>query len=144
MATDAYFQCTKCPDFSYPGMFEGLRAIAEGRVTPCSKCGANRNFHLDFSFATDGSTSRRCKVINAFVPSARPKWKQGKETVEFFPFLVFLEQEEPYDRGVWLPYWHVKGPKGCTRPVYGQWAPFMDLDLYNDLVAQARAAGCLE
>ncbi len=144
MATDAYFQWTSCPDYSYPGMFEGLREIAENRVAPCAKCGASRKFHLDFNFATDGSGPRRCTVINAFLPSARPKWRQGKEFVEFFPFLVFLDQPKSYDRGVWLPYWHVKGPKGRTRPVFGQWAPFMDLALYNDLVAQARAAGCLE
>ena len=145
MGTGRYIECTKCDNWSYPeSLFLALREIAEsGSSTPCG-CGARTELHLDFNFATDGSGPRQCVVRNAFLPKRRPSWKQGNQIVEFFPFLVFLEQRKPYGRAVWLPYWHVKRSKAKRTTLFGQWAPFMGQDLYRSLLRQARAAGCIK
>ena len=59
MATNTYYQCVKCEEHSYPStMFEPLRQIADGTLESCSKCAATRILHLDFQFATDGSSPR--------------------------------------------------------------------------------------
>jgi len=146
MATDAYFQCTACNHYEYPpSMFAGLLVVAEAHVEPCPDCRSKRIFQLDFSFATD-EKPRRCRVRAAFTPSGddRPRWKQGRELVEFFPFLVVLEQLDYTDDAVWLPYWHIKRRRSAERTLYGQWAPFMDQSLFAELTRRARVAGFIE
>jgi hypothetical protein len=145
MATDAYLQCSKCEYYEYPAsMFEGLLYFSEHGAGVCSKCGAPRTYRFDFYFASE-SGKRRCRVAAAFVPSdnERPSWTEGSSVVEYFPFLVIFDQDDYSDAGVWLPYWHLKRSDEGTQTLYGQWAPFMDLELFTSLVRKARAAGYL-
>jgi hypothetical protein len=62
--------------------------------------------------------------------------------VTFYPFLVVTERKGR-DQAVWLPYWHVVGDGEENRKKYGQWAPFMDMKLFRDLLAQPRDEGYL-
>lgn len=43
----------------------------------------------------------------------------------------------------WLPYWHTDGHGDRQRRMYGQWAPYMDLVVFADLLVQAHRRGYL-
>jgi hypothetical protein len=62
--------------------------------------------------------------------------------VTFYPFLVVTRQIGG-GACVWLPYWHVVAGGSTSQRKYGQWAPFMDEDLFTDLMRQARHSGRL-
>jgi hypothetical protein len=83
-----------------------------------------------------------CKVLAAFLPRAPDVWQQKDERwVTFYPFLVVMERTDNQARAFWLPYWHaVEGT--TTREIkYGQWAPFLNKPLFEDLIAQVREGG---
>ncbi len=42
---------------------------------------------------------------------------------------------------VWFPYWHVVGHLKKPKYKYGQWAPFMDMRLFGELLRQAEDKG---
>jgi hypothetical protein len=78
--------------------------------------------------------------------SIRISQKIGREaqggTVTFYLFLI-VTKREGRDKAVWLPYWHVTQDGEKKTIKYGQWAPFMDMELFEDLLSQARSAGYL-
>jgi hypothetical protein len=87
---------------------------------------------------------RNAKVLVSFYPDhdQLESWNFRGRTVTFYPFLVITERENR-DQAAWLPYWHViqDGEKKSRK--YGQWAPFMDMKLLEDLLTQARNADFL-
>jgi hypothetical protein len=60
--------------------------------------------------------------------------------VTFYPFLVITER--PGGRAAWLPFWHIIGEREELK--YGECPPYMELQLFVDLVTQARDAGYLK
>lgn len=142
MATDRFHLCPKCGQKSWAGsLFDSLLSVATGKTYPCPKCGGSCPLHLSFAFGLD-ATGGQCVVLDAFLPDEPVKWpgNAGREVV-FYPFLVITDGEG--GRGVWLPYWHVVRGDGAESKKYGQWAPFMDLSTFDELVAKARAKGYL-
>ena len=63
--------------------------------------------------------------------------------MEFFPFLVILRTADSTELSCWLPYWHLLHKNGGTELKYGQYAPMMQADLFEDLLRKARGAGYL-
>jgi hypothetical protein len=122
-------------------LFAELSRIAAGNRHTCTQCDAGEvRLRLIFDFAL-GAGGHECFVVNAFRPRRRVEWEDKGQTVVFIPFLV-ITQTPDGDQSAWLPYWHHKA--GDPRPLkYGQFSPNMDLDLFADLVEQARAAGHL-
>ncbi len=106
------------------------------------RCGAETALHLSFDFALD-VPHKKTEVLASFHPRPLEHWcDSGGRTVTFYPFLI-VTKREGRDQAVWLPYWHVvEGGEKVNRK-YGQWAPFMDMKLFEDLLSQARNAGYL-
>ena len=152
MATDRYIECTarKCGNREWPGgLFQSLRKFRQS-TTLCSKCGAEANLWLEFSFG-NGRYAHLCKVLDVFLPEGRPlTWREGRYRRGFYPFLVMVESTEeegvhlrkPH-RSAWLPYWHIdRNRRGrIVHTKYGQWAPFMAHTAFASLVRQARKKG---
>ena len=61
----------------------------------------------------------------------------------FVLILVVLQRTDDEGQCFWLPYWHIVEQAGRIKRKYGQWAPFMDADLFESLAAQAREKGYL-
>jgi len=78
----------------------------------------------------------------SFLPKPPPQWQDGDRDVIFYPFLVILERDGT-ERAAWLPYFHVVRSGKKTVRKYGQWAPFMSIGLFEDLLRQAHEAGYL-
>lgn len=143
MATVRWLECAGCHDV--PGMdtlFAELSRIAAGSCPPCGKCRTGEvRLRLIFDFAL-GAGGRDCFVVAAFVPRRNVEWEQNGRPVAFIPFLVITQAADGV-RSAWLPYWHQT--PGDPRPLkYGQFSPHMELDLFVDLVEQARAAGYMQ
>ena len=142
MATQRFVTCSGCATVPPPSatLLEELTQIANGG-RHCSDCRAPLRLRLIFDFAL-GAQGKECTVLAAFYPKKRvAEWDQEEGRVEFRPFLVITEGDDGA-RAVWLPYWHLT--PGRPRPTkYGQFSPCMDLDLFGDLLHQARAAGYL-
>jgi hypothetical protein len=140
MATKRYYTC-ECPKPSHPDtLFDALHEFSVASPK-CEVCKATKVLHLDFPFGLGAGLSR-CRVLCSLLPRQEPlSWLDDDgQQVKFYPFLVVLEDE--HGRGVWLPYWHVK--EGNTRQYkYGQWAPNLDLELFESLVEQAVEKGLL-
>jgi hypothetical protein len=98
-----------------------------------------RALHLSFDFAL-GVQDKNAEVLASFYPHQPEDWRGG--TVTFYPFLI-VTKREGRDKAVWLPYWHVTQDGEKKTIKYGQWAPFMDMELFEDLLSQARSAGYL-
>jgi hypothetical protein len=145
MATTRLLVCKRCgPSRLRSTLFDALLAQARGAARPCSRCGARVALRLTFEFGLNASHSE-CTVLDCFVPQRPRSWRdRDGSRVRFYPFLVILRR---HGRGLaaWLPYWHTVEKAG-RKPVrkYGQWATFMDSDLFEDLLAQARAKGYLQ
>ena len=142
MATARVYVCPNCgrqPE--WPSLFAALQRLAEGCITPCPKCRTGMQLQLTFDFAL-GATGKDTVAIASFLPKPPPQWKDADRDVILYPFLVILEREET-KRAAWLPYFHVVRSDKKTTCKYGQWAPFMDITLFEDLLRQAHEAGHL-
>lgn len=119
-------------------MFDALRDFSKSQK--CPKCGAaHRDLHLIFDFGLNASNSD-CTVLASFTHKKPESWKdKDGSKVEFYPFLVVLRRHGR-QKAVWMPYWHLVHKKKRIIKKYGQWAPFMDMDLYKDLLKQAKKA----
>ena len=144
MATTRYFFCTSCDRPSDAGgMLDTLRALANGEQTPCEKCSRPMELRMSFPFAFDAERGDRC-IVGAFAPRKPVQWRDSKaHDIEFIPFLVISDALDGSNRTAWLPYWHTDTSDGSTRQKYGQWAPHMDLEIFLDLLDQARERGLL-
>jgi hypothetical protein len=140
MATARNYICRVCGGHERAGgLFDALSTVAEVAVPPCTTCGSERKLELDFSLALGASGSIGTVVL---VARSRQAWNAGTTAVEFFPFLVVIKPRAAQEEAVWLPYWHrTKDVAGTIRLKYGQWAPFMDGHLMNDLLQQAKNKG---
>jgi hypothetical protein len=142
MATTRWLECTGCRStLPMDTLFAELSRIATGRLHQCT-CGSEVRLRLVFDFAL-GAGGKECSVIAAFLPQKRKvEWEHNGQPVGFSPFLVITQTADNV-QSAWLPYWHQT--PGDRRPLkYGQFSPHMDLDLFVDLVEQARAAGYLK
>jgi hypothetical protein len=125
-------------------MFETFRRWVESKGTEwmCEACGKPYDLYIEspFAFGADG----QIRVIHIFAPPKPRRWNHEGRLIEYHPFLVIGETltERP-QRTAWLPYWHTDEHNGGRRPKYGQWAPHMDLDIFSNLVDQARVEGLL-
>jgi len=144
MATKRYFTCKRCGRVPMNRrLFDSLLAIAKGSLEKCPKCQGPIQLQLEFGFGLD-VTHSEVTVQACYCPKKPEKWKDSKKrSVTFYPFLVITDRHGR-DEAAWLPYWHVvdDGKKKSRR--YGQWAPFMDMAIFEDLLAQARKDGYLK
>ena len=140
MATIRQFICDTCKPANAGNLFEALRKIATTRSLPCPRCGNPLRLRLKFNFGLNAKHSD-CTVLAAFTPQRREKWKdENGNPVEYYPFLVFLKRHGR-ETAVWLPYWHLVTTKKRVIRKYGQWAPFMDMHLFRNIMRQARQRG---
>ncbi len=143
MTTRHTFRCPACGgETRVSTLFGALKAVAEHSEPACRLCGASTALHLSFALAL-GVGDKDAEVLASFYPHPPEDWPDSGRTVTFYPFLV-VTQREGRDRAVWLPYWHVVRDGEKENLKYGQWAPFMDMKLFEDLLAQAHNAGFLE
>jgi hypothetical protein len=142
MTTHHKFRCPECGEETRKStLFGALKAVAQ-HSEPACRCGASTTLHLSFDFALD-VPHKKAEVLASFYPHPPEPWTDSSgRTVKFYPFLI-ITKREGRDQGVWLPYWHVirDGEKEILK--YGQWAPFMVMKLFEDLLSQARNAGFL-
>jgi len=125
-------------------LFDALRAVANGKAEPCPTHPQTvRQLQLNFAFGLNAKNSR-CTVLGSFTSRQPQSWPgQNQSRVRFFPFLVVLHRHGR-EQALWLPYWHLVDFKnGRTKKKYGQWAPFMDSHLFEELLKQARESGFL-
>jgi hypothetical protein len=145
MATEWAFHCRRCQKKTQAKtlLYDALLELSKS-ANNCQECGQAQELHLAFDFGLEAGR-RECTVLDVFVPSEPPSWpKQDGKRVTFFPFLVAVEQciDGNKSRAFWLPYWHIEqAADGARHTKYGQWAPFMDDDLLESLVQQARRKG---
>jgi len=140
MATIRQYICKNCPPKNAGRLFDALKKKAKGKILECQKCGMPYDsLRLKFDFAL-GATNSECTVLDCFLPKDIAKWKDGKKTVEFYPFLVIVKRHGK-ENATWLPYWHIIKDKEKKTIKYGQWAPFMDSHLFNSLLEQAKKKG---
>jgi hypothetical protein len=147
MATKQTVRCLKCGDTPVKGtLFRALLDIAENpNDRKCKHCGSDVSLCLGFEFGLDAA-DKESVIERVFRPRDLERWPSTDgSTVSFYPFLVVLNRKNR-ERAVWLPYWHLLERPGWKRPKekYGQWAPFMDRHLFEDLLSQARDAGLLD
>ena len=143
MTTRHEFRCPECPEETRKKstLFDAVKAVAEDSKPACRRCGASTTLHLSFDFALCVEDTD-AKVLASFYPHRLEEWPCEGRKVTFYPFLI-VTKREGRDQAVWLPYWHVVGDGEKVNRKYGQWAPFMDLELFEDLLAQARNDGFL-
>lgn len=142
MATTRQYVCDKCAPRPAGSLFAALLNIAKGGAKRCRTCKGPLKLRLKFPFGLDAKDSD-CVVTHAFVPRTIERWKDSKgRRVKFYPFLVILNRHGR-KKAVWMPYWHLVGVGKSTQKKYGQWAPFMDEALFNDLLNQAVSAAQL-
>ena len=144
MATDRRIQCKTCGQIVRPTrMFDALLDIARSQLAKCSSCGKDTELHLEFSLGLDAGR-RPVRVLGAFTSPVA--WNNiNGDRVTFYPFLVVVASTdgEHESRSVWLPYWHNICSGGTRTIKYGQWAPFMDSDIFEELYASAVIAGVI-
>ena len=142
MATHHKFRCPACGEETQKGrLFGAVKTVAEDNKPVCRGCGTSTDLHLSFDFALCVE-DKDAKVLASFYPHRLEEWPCEGRTVTFYPFLVVTKRERR-DKAVWLPYWHVVQTGEKENLKYGQWAPFMDMELFEDLLSQARNAGYL-
>lgn len=138
MATVRKFVCSKCDPVHAGNLFKALYALATTGTPVCPNCGRRRRLTLTFDFGLNASHSK-CTVLAAVLPETIRSWKlKNGARVRFYPFLVVLKRHGR-GRAVWMPYWHLVGKGRTPIMKYGQWAPFMDLELFQSLLARARS-----
>jgi hypothetical protein len=144
VATARSIRCLKCGSAPAKGtLFRALLNIADNpTMQKCGRCGSEVSLCLGFQFGLDAA-DKESVIERASRPRDPERWsaKDGS-TVWFYPFLVILNRTNR-ERAIWLPYWHLVEVPNRKRPTekYGQWAPFMDSHLFDDLLRQARDAG---
>jgi DNA-directed RNA polymerase subunit RPC12/RpoP len=142
MATLQHYKCPDClKSFdSDQRLFYSLLDFSKGKIKACQHCDTKLKFYLTFDFGLGVGKSESI-VRDVFLPEKNSKriWKENNNTVEFFPFLVFLEFNS--ELSVWLPYWHLVKEPGKTVLKYGQWAPNIDLDIFTELIKKASEKG---
>jgi hypothetical protein len=130
-----------CPDTSCHfkentnSLFETLLEYTEGNRKNCpehKEC----ELQLTFPFGL-GAKDNRCTVLDCFTIKEPEQWSNNGSVVKFYPFLVILKRHNK-NTAVWLPYWHVVDGK---KKKYGQWAPFMNMELFMKLLSQAKRKG---
>jgi hypothetical protein len=138
MATHHTFRCPECQEETRKSrLFGAVKAVAERSKPACRRCGAETALHLTFDSALD-VPHKKAEVLAGFHPRPPERWRDSSgRTVKFYPFLV-VTKREGRDQAVWLPYWHVVRDGGKRTLKYGQWAPYMDMELFEDLLSQAR------
>ena len=144
MTTRHKFRCPECPEETRKKstLFCAVKAVADNSKPACRRCGGSTDLHLSFDFAL-GVQDNNAKVLGSFYPRPPEDWTDSSgRTVTFYPFLIVTKREER-DQAVWLPYWHVVRDGEKVIRKYGQWALFMDMELFNDLLSKARNAGFL-
>jgi hypothetical protein len=142
VTTHHTFRCPACEEETRKSkLFGAVKAVADHSEPACRRCGASTTLHLSFDFAL-GVQDKNAEVLASFYPHQPEEWPCDGRTVTFYPFLVVTEQEGR-DQAVWLPYWHVVQTGEKENLKYGQWAPFMDMELFKDLLSQARNADYL-
>ena len=142
------YLCLKCGEPQWPSLFEALFDKAhDGLKCPKPECnGAELEMQLTFTFGLYG------KVLAAFLPDDINDWDEGegeaKEHWEFYPFLVVIESLNKNEPGqqVWLPYWHEVTllKDNSVRTPYGQFAPCLDIDGFQQLLKKAKEKGYLK
>lgn len=144
MATHRFFRCPVCREQKRAkSLFSALKAVADNSTPKCPQHATPMSLNLSFDFALDAS-GKNSVVIASFYPHPPEQWEDSRErTVTFCPFLVVTKREER-DQAIWLPYWHLIQEDEKTNHKYGQWAPLMDMELFEDLLTQARCAGFLD
>jgi hypothetical protein len=140
VTTHHTFRCLECEEEPRKStLFGAVKAVADHSEPACHRCGASTSLHLSFDFAL-GVQDKNAEVLANFYPHQPEDWQGG--TVTFYLFLI-VTKREGRDKAVWLPYWHVTQDGEKKTIKYGQWAPFMDMELFEDLLSQARSAGYL-
>jgi hypothetical protein len=134
MATDWIHICPECGERIWESLFDSLIAVASTKLPVCDKCSKSMPLHLSFSWKLS-TGSFGCIARAAFVPDQSVHWRDKGRKVEFHPFLVIVEGKD--GQYVWLPYWHRVGGK----PKYGQWAPCMDISIFESLIEKAKSKG---
>jgi hypothetical protein len=122
-------------------MFPALLGLTEHHMPGCTACPGEMQLHLSFAFAL-GITVKDAVAVAGFLLKPLPEWGDGGRKVTFYPFLVIVERPGK-GRAAWLPYFHVAQDAKRSVCKYGQWAPFIGLDLFEDVLQQARQAGYL-
>jgi hypothetical protein len=143
MATDQTYicQCGKKPVDDVL-LFDALLNIANSRKPVCNTCDATKELDLTFHFRLGGGEPQ-CRVLAVYSPiGPTSAWTEAGETITFHPFLVILEDSDE-GRKFWLPYWHTAERGGNTRRMYGQFAPFLSVDTFKNLLVQAHRDGYL-
>jgi hypothetical protein len=140
LTTHHTFRCAECEEETRKSrLFGAVKAVADHSEPACRRCGASTTLHLSFDFAL-GVQDKNAEILASFYPRQPEDWLGG--TVTFYPFLI-VTNREGRDKAVWLPYWHVTQDGEKRTLKYGQWAPFMDMELFEDLLSQACNAGYL-
>jgi hypothetical protein len=137
--TQRFYVC-KCPGSVYAAsLFDTLLEFSKSPQS-CESCGSIKELRVVFPFGLGAGTTE-CKVIDVFHES--DWWQDGHKKTTFHPFLVVVQPVESGTTKIWLPYWHCVEDSGKTHKKYGQWAPNMDVSLFESLINQARARGHL-
>lgn len=143
MATIREWHCSSgCAPAKAGPLFDALLRVAQRKARACpAHPNTPLQLQLDFDFGLSAKHSR-CTVLGAFTSRQPQSWPGVDQTrVRFFPFLVVL-QRHGKELAAWLPYWHLVDSKdGRTKKKYGQWAPFMDAHLFEELLSQAHGQG---
>ena len=141
MGTQRFLICSDCGRFPAKGqLFKLLLRQAGGAIEQCPKCQKVMALGLTFSFGLNAPFPE-CTVRDCFSPRKPQSWTETDGSlVTFYPFLVVLNRHGK-DLAAWLPYWHVVARANGPQYKYGQWAPFMDARLFQDLLQQAQSKG---
>jgi hypothetical protein len=143
MATKHWFRCLRGHEDAPLSMFVGLQGFAQSGPRQCASCEEPSRYLFKFEVGLDGSGSR-CEAIAVYLPDRVERWDTAAgEAVEFFPFLVILRTADSAELSCWLPYWHLVHTKQGIKTKYGQYAPMMQSDLFEDLLRKARLSGYL-
>lgn len=144
MATKRFYRCVTCNSAEGVGsLFQALQSVVENTISRCKKCDGRREVVLEFSHGL-GIGQRECRVLSAYLPSQNISWGSSSREVSFFPFLVVLDVPKDNFHAVWLPYWHVIKDVSGVKHRYGQWAPFIGEEYFEDLLRQANRDGYLQ
>jgi hypothetical protein len=145
MATERYYCCSNCKAKTLidKWLYDALLDNTKGVFHACDVCSNPCTIELNFNFGL-GAGPLACKVLASFLPEKIRKWldEDGKR-VEFYPFMVVVEEIEEGNYLIWLAYWHIKYHDWGIERKYGQWAPLIDEELYSSLLNKAKAAGYL-
>lgn len=142
MATQRYYCCTNVnckKEFWIPRLFDALLSKSEMKEQTCPECSAPTKIRLKFPFGLDAG-EHVSEVLDAF--TSQQSWDDSNgDKVTFCPFIVVTRDVINSTKCIWMPYWHTVDKNGQKKIKYGQWAPYMDLELFNKLYKQALDKG---